>query len=223
MEGIKFLILIGNRDNTEQYKIFLKKYDIKNVCCTFSHGTASDKMLELAGLLRTEKVILYSAIRQSDIERLSKDFYSQPEIFDYGNGLIALLPTGGFSESAIKFFLGNSEFKTENVMEEVKNNLSLIVTIADKGNIDLIMDSARSAGATGGTVVRASGTGTDIAKILGISISEEKEMIYIISKKEDRNNIMQSIMEKAGASTDAHGIVFSLPIEKVLGIRGLEN
>lgn len=103
---------------------------------------------------------------------------------------------------------------------ESYNNV-LIITIVDKGNTELVMEAAKAAGATGGTVSRAHGTGTDIAKFFGITISEEKEMIYIVSPRENRDNIMKAIMEKAGRGTEAHGVVFSLPIDKVVGM-GIE-
>ena len=85
------------------------------------------------------------------------------------------------------------------------------------------MDSARNAGATGGTVLKAKGTGTDKAKFFGVSISEEKEMVYIVAKNEQRDAIMTAIMEKAGYNTEAHGVVFSLPVESVLGIKAFED
>ena len=84
------------------------------------------------------------------------------------------------------------------------------------------MDAARSAGASGGTVVKAKGTGAELAKFFGVSISEEKEMVYIVASRNDRDNIMKAIMEKAGNNTDAHGVVFSLPVDSVVGIKNFE-
>ena len=106
-------------------------------------------------------------------------------------------------------------------MEEY--NSVLIVTVVDKGNTETVMNAARSVGASGGTVVRAKGTGAEIAKFFGVSISEEKEMVYIVAKREMRDDIMHAIMENAGTSTEAHGIVFSLPVDKVVGIRSFEE
>ena len=34
---------------------------------------------------------------------------------------------------------------------------------------------------------------------------------------------MHAIMDKAGKNSDAHGIVFSLPVDSVCGISGLED
>ena len=48
----------------------------------------------------------------------------------------------------------------------------LIVVIANQGSTDLVMDAAREAGATGGTVIHAKGTGTDLVrKFFGVSIA----------------------------------------------------
>ena len=99
----------------------------------------------------------------------------------------------------------------------------LIVAVVDKGNTNLVMDSARSAGASGGTVVKAKGTGAEIAKFFGVSISEEKEMIYIVAQREKRDDIMRAIIEKAGSNTDAHGVVFTLPVDGVVGIKAFEQ
>ena len=80
-----------------------------------------------------------------------------------------------------------------------------------------------SAGATGGTVVRAKGTGAHIARFFGVSISEEKEIVYIVAKRSMRDAIMRAVMEKAGKDSDAHGVVFSIPVDCVLGISALEE
>ena len=90
-------------------------------------------------------------------------------------------------------------------------------------NTELVMEAARGAGANGGTVVRAKGTGAEIAKFFGVSISEEKEMVYIVSSRKGRDDIMKAIMEKAGGKTEAHGVVFSLPVDGVIGIREFES
>ena len=44
-----------------------------------------------------------------------------------------------------------------------------------------VMDAARQAGAAGGTVVHAKGTGAKYAKFFGLTLADEKEMIYIVS------------------------------------------
>ena len=96
--------------------------------------------------------------------------------------------------------------------------------ILNQGYVDLVMDAARDAGAYGGTVIHAKGTGMEQAeKFMGVSLAAEKEMIFIVAKKEQKNQIMQAIMEKAGLDSKAKSIVFSLPVTDTAGLRLIED
>ena len=89
---------------------------------------------------------------------------------------------------------------------------------------DTVMDAARSAKAGGGTVIHAKGTGMEFAKkYLGVSLVEEKEVILIVTKSREKNQIMKAIMEQAGLDSKERTIVFSLPVTSVAGIRMLEE
>lgn len=100
----------------------------------------------------------------------------------------------------------------------------LLVAIANQGYIDTVMDAARAAKAGGGTVIHAKGTGMELAKkYLGVSLVEEKEVILIVTKSREKNQIMKAIMEQAGLGSKERTIVFSLPVTSVAGIRMLEE
>ena len=84
----------------------------------------------------------------------------------------------------------------------------------------MVMDAARGAGAYCGTVIHAKGTGMEYAeKYLGVTIAAEKAMIFIVTKKDQKNSIMKAIMEQAGMQTPAKTIVFSLPVTDTAGLR----
>lgn len=100
----------------------------------------------------------------------------------------------------------------------------LIIAIANQGYIELVMDAARGAGAYGGTVIHAKGTGMEQAeKFMGVSLAAEKEMIFIVAKKEQKNLIMKAVMEQAGLTTKAKAVVFSLPVTDTAGLKLLED
>ena len=48
-------------------------------------------------------------------------------------------------------------------------------------------------------------------------IAKEKEVILIVARKEQKADIMRSIMTRAGADTDAGAVVFSVPVSEVAG------
>lgn len=56
-------------------------------------------------------------------------------------------------------------------------------------------------------------------QFLGVSLVSEKEIILIVTKTEQKNAIMKSIMEKAGIGTKAGTIAFSLPVTSTAGLR----
>jgi len=90
----------------------------------------------------------------------------------------------------------------------------LILAIVDYGNSALLMDIARAAGARGGTILNARGTANpQDEKFFGISLQPEKEMIMIITPKEEKKALMNAITENFGGGTDAHGVVFSIPLD----------
>lgn len=105
-----------------------------------------------------------------------------------------------------------------------KNELpySLVVAITEQGNADVVMDAARSVGAGGGTVIHAKGTGSDyVTKFFGISIADEKDIVYIVAKKRDKDAIMKAIMQRTGVQTKYRTAVFSLPVESVAGLHSV--
>ena len=82
------------------------------------------------------------------------------------------------------------------------------------------MDAARAAGAGGGTVLHAKGTGSKRGeKFFGVSLADEKDMVYIIAYADEKTAIMRAINENAGPGTKAGAICFSLPVSSVAGLR----
>lgn len=226
MQGVKYFIVITQREYAEQYIDFLHEEGENVVFAKLVNGTATDSTLSYLGLEKTEKVMFEGLVRAEKAEELLHGFKSQLNIEASGNGIACIMPIDSIGgESAKNYLIGEAPVlkrEEEKEMEE-RSKLVLIVTVADKGNTDLVMDAARSVGASGGTVARAKGTGAQIAKFFGVSITEEKEMVYIVAKREQRDDIMHAIMEKAGWDTEAHGVVFSLPVDSVAGIRSLED
>ena len=96
----------------------------------------------------------------------------------------------------------------------------LIVTIVNRGFADDVMLAARKAGAFGGTIVNARGTGTaEHKKFFGTVIEPEKEMVLILAEHEQRSAIMEEITGAAGLSKAGAGICFSLPTDSAVGIQ----
>ena len=104
--------------------------------------------------------------------------------------------------------------------EVTKEKYEVVVVIVNEGHSDKVMDAAREAGARGGTIAHARGSGTkDIEKKYGIVITPSKEMLYILVNENIRDNVMAAINKAAGLDTMGQGIIFSLPVDNVSGLK----
>lgn len=142
-----------------------------------------------------------------------------------GTGVSFIVPLSSVGgRKTLQFLVNEQEFEKEEETSMKDTDYELLVAIANQGYIDTVMDAARSAKAGGGTVIHAKGTGMELAKkYLGVSLVEEKEVILIVTKSREKNQIMKAIMEQAGLDSKERTIVFSLPVTSVAGIRMLEE
>ena len=138
-----------------------------------------------------------------------------------GEGIAFLVPLSSIGgKRTLQFLLDRQELPESEESTLKDTTYELIVAIADQENLEMVMDAARGAGAYGGTVIHAKGTGMEYAeKYLGVTIAAEKAMIFIVTKKDQKNSIMKAIMEQAGMQTPAKTIVFSLPVTDTAGLR----
>lgn len=106
------------------------------------------------------------------------------------------------------------------------NNIKfeLIVTIVNRGFAEEVMDAAKKAGAEGGTIIGGRGTGIhETAKLFGIPIEPEKEIILTLIHSQKTESVLNSISEAVELHKPSRGIAFVLDVEKVVGIYHLEN
>lgn len=101
------------------------------------------------------------------------------------------------------------------------DNLSydLIITIVNKGHSELVVEASKKAGAEGGTILFGRGTGVrEKAKLFGITIEPEKELILTLIKREQTEKVLESIIKDAHLDKPGKGIAFVLEVEQVAGI-----
>ena len=138
-----------------------------------------------------------------------------------GNGVMLSIPLKSVAGGRTLAYL--SDKKDTGGIPDMTFAHELIVAILNEGQSDFVMDAARSAGAGGGTVLHAKGTGSGRAeKFFGVTLADEKDVVYIVARSEEKAAIMKAIKENAGPGTPAGAICFSLPISSVAGLRSGE-
>jgi nitrogen regulatory protein P-II 1 len=95
----------------------------------------------------------------------------------------------------------------------------LVAAIIPKGSAGKVMDAAREAGAEGGTILLARGTGIHEARrFLGISVNSERELLLILVEPEKRQVVLDAVVRAGQLDKPARGIAFVLSVDEVQGI-----
>jgi len=98
----------------------------------------------------------------------------------------------------------------------------LIVTIVNKGDAEKVVAASKAGGATGGTILSGRGTGIhEYAKLFGISIEPEKEIILTLMNRSDADEVLKAIINEVDLDKPGKGIAFTLPVSSVAGISQL--
>lgn len=226
MNDLKYIITIGRRPFAEQHIAFCRSCGIEAVHIILCRGTASQSMLDFLGVEDTEKVMLQMMATRENTKKYTHGLIYKMGLEAPGSGIALIIPVGSIGGIAGMKYLtdGQNPIIGGEVNEMNETNYALIMVIAEGGSSDLVMDAARGAGARGGTVVSGKGTGTEFTtKFFGVSIADDKDLIYIVAKRRDKDAIMRAIMEKAGMHSDAHAAVFTLPVEDVVGLHSVTD
>ena len=188
-------------------------------------GTASSEVLNLLGIGSSEKAVITCLEQEVGVPVLLREVRKKLKNRSPGAGIVFTVPLSAINDPVLLIFkqsiLKNEKIAAsgEGAKMTGKSTHDLIVSIVNHGYSDELMTTARNAGATGGTVINARGQAHEGAvKFFVVSVQDEKELILILTAREKKVKIMQAICEKHGLNNEAQGIVFSLPVDDVMGL-----
>ena len=225
MGNIYLMITIAERKKTERYRKIFQENNVHVGYATLGFGTVSNDILDYLGLETNEKAVTFSVTEEHTWLAIKRQLEKKLHIDAPGGGIAFVIPVSSIGgKRTLQFLIENENYQKEEETTLKETTHELIIVIAEQGYTDLIMDAARSGGAHGGTVIHAKGTGMELAeKFMHMTLSAEKEIIFIVTKTEGKNSIMQSIMKNAGTDSKAKAITFSLPVSSTAGLRLVED
>ena len=228
MKGLCLLFTIIKRSDIKEYHDFFEQNSVSVIYDTLGNGTAHEKTLSLLGIEKNEKAVLVSLVTYPTLKKILRGLALEMKIDLPDRGIAIAVPlssVGGaktleyFSAGQDTDDLNDGANAPQNEEVEMQTVQELIVAIYEKGYTDFVMDAAREAGAGGGTTIRAKGTSAGAQKFFGLSLADEKEMLFIVTSTAKKKDIMKAIMQNAGMESKAHSLVFSLPVTDSAGFR----
>lgn len=224
MNNIYLFITITKKNDGKEFLEFFLRHKVAPIYSSLGIGAATSETLSVLGLEKSEKVVMQSIVTTAKLYELKAGLTHEMSLDLPDRGIAVAVPLSSIASRRVLDHILTEQTSADAeipVLNERKIEMELIITICIKGNSDKIMKVARAAGAAGGTVIKAKGTVSDTDTFFGMAISDEKEMIYIVSRKEQKNDIMKAI----ASYTNEHGthpLVFSLPVTETAGFRLLE-
>ena len=203
-------------------------------CATLSfsglgYGTAKSHYLSYLGLDEIEKSIVYSLIPNYCEARVLKAINKSLKLYLMGNGIAFTVPLSGISNLISNAILSTPMKEDTDTQKTTKERgkrkmHELIVAVVNQKFTDAVLDASRAAGATGATILHTrSVNNKQVEQILGTTFKQETDTIAFLTSHEYKQKIMEAIRECAGLKTDGGAILFSLPVDSIVGIGRFEE
>lgn len=227
MEHFKLIITIVDRGKGGKAVDLYRAHHLHFDFACLGAGTASSRILNYFGLDETAKELVWTLSPASRLSRLLPEIRRVLELDTPGKGILFTIPLTGISAQIPPVLIKPEYEKEEPTMEEAKtarqgHPYQLVLTIVNRGCSDQVMEAARTAGARGGTVINARRVGfEDVQNLLGFTLQPEKEIVAILVPSQQKLPVMQAINREAGLKTDCRGVLFSLPVDDIMGLQEL--
>ena len=189
-----------------------------------AQGTASSEIMNMLGLDGGEKSVLMSVMPKVFADEMLIKLRKHLHLGMPNSGIAFTIVMSSGSAHLIKLIENlqperNKTFLERDEYEMAECEHSMIMAIVNQGFSEEVMDAARPMGASGGTVFHSRRIGSEEAmKFWGISVQQEREVVLIIARKEDKLAIMQAIGKQCGMQSEAEGVVLSLPVDGITGL-----
>ncbi|MCL2083758.1 MAG: P-II family nitrogen regulator [Oscillospiraceae bacterium] len=204
------VVTIGDASKTLK---FAKKYGVKGGTISIGRGTVNSRLLEFLGLNEVRKeivtMVIESELAAGAISGISGDMeFAKPH-----KGI-------AFSYS-VPEFIGSKNVVGESspITEGGKGMYNVIYVVVSKGKAEDVIDAASKAGSKGGTIMNARGAGIhEVQKLFSVEIEPEKEVVFILTKNDSKDGIVESIRSHLKIDEPGNGVMYVLDVNEVYGL-----
>ncbi len=210
--GFSLLVVITNCGNGSRVLSIAKKHGIKGGTLTLGKGTVRNRLLNFLELSDIRKEIVVMVTGKHSAERALVGLNAELRFEKKGHGICFIIPLD--KVYGISSFSGES-FEQEEGIKMYK----AIFTIVERGLAEPVVEAATEAGARGGTIINARGSGIhETSKLFAMEIEPEKEIVLIIVEASQIDIITDAIREKMMIDEPGRGIIFTTDISRAVGL-----
>ena len=212
---VKLLVAIVNKEDE------LKLTSTVNRCCTaahfsgIGHGTARSSYMSYFGFNDIEKRITFSMIPSTCEHTVLDAVGRELKLYLLGRGIAFTLPLSGISS----LLEDAKETKSPVTKKEKTSMHELVIAVVEQKYTDIAIEAARAAGATGATVFHTKSiSNAAVEERMGTALPEQTDSIFFLTNEEYKLKIMEAVRDAAGLKTEGGAVIFSLPVDDIVGI-----
>ena len=220
----KLLIAIINNEDEEKFTATVNK------CCTavhfsgIGHGTARSSYMSYFGFNDIEKRIVFSII-PSTLEHTVLDAVGRDlQLYLLGKGIAFTTPISTISNIVEDAVLSSpdrdiADAKSPVSKKEKTTMHELVIAVVNQKYTETAIEAARAAGATGATVFHTKSINNARAEqSMGTVLPEQSDSVFFLTTEEYKLKIMEAVRDYAGLKTDGGAVIFSIPVDDLVGI-----
>ena len=189
-----------------------KTYGALGGAIFIAKGSANKALTNFFSLYEKNKEIVLLAAEYHKVNQILEELNTAFKFYKHNHGIAFTIKS-----NIIGFHINDN-----NDLEIIKGDkpmYKLITTIVNIENAEDVIETAKLAGAKGGTIINARGTLLNESyTIFGIEIEPRKEVVLIVAQVEDVELIITSIRKKLNIDKPGNGIIITQDIDNAYGL-----
>ena len=230
---VKLLVGIINKEDEKRFTEIVNESCVALHFSGVGHGTARSSYMNYFGFNEIEKRLTMSLIPDGMEHSVLSAIGHGLKLYLVGRGIAFTIPLSGISSIVNDAILsGEEKYEVMSanrapISKKKKENKpmhELVIAVVNTKYTDTAIEAARAAGATGATVFHTKSIGNERAEqSMGTAVSRETDSIFFLTTLEFKNKIMEAVRDAAGLKTEGGAIIFSLPVDDLVGIGRFED
>ena len=154
---IKLIVSFVGRGQGNGLARFYAEHHVSINFQSIGTGTASSELLDVLGIGSSEKDVIFSLASRENARRLMNRLNDNLPGSVHAKGIVFMMPITGINHilAVILKRQGLGEGAIGGTEMEQNSTNSLILVVVNQGHTDEVMNTARGAGARGGTIMRS--------------------------------------------------------------------
>jgi len=210
--GYTLMCVVANYGMGSKIIKAAKSHGVKGGTVFYGRGTAGNVILEMLGLSDVKKEIVLMVAGAKAAKQVLADLNNEFKFEKPNHGIAFSIP--------VCAVMGTSSCRQEYAQEGANAFMYKIINvIVEKGKAEDVVEAAVKAGARGGTIINARGSGVhETSRLFSMDIEPEKEIVMILSPKEKVEGIVASIGQDLKMDVPGNGIIYVQDVEEVYGL-----